>query len=139
MLAFQSRSWGIASSARIPCLMKAAFLDVLWVMLETVSRDPVTFVIYTANEPGNFHTMVTFNAEEKAKAKKIVPEIQKQSVDLNGTVTGEHGIGLEFRDQVVYELGASSVDAWRRVKYALDPLFLLNPGKMMRLKPEASG
>jgi D-lactate dehydrogenase (cytochrome) len=82
--------------------------------------------------------MVTFSREEKTKARKLISDIQRQSVDLDGTVTGEHGIGIEFRDQVVYELGASSVDAMRRVKYALDPLLLLNPGKMIRLVAEES-
>jgi len=82
--------------------------------------------------------MVTFSANEEMKARKIISDIQKQSVDLDGTVTGEHGIGLEFRDQVVYELGVSSVDAMRQVKYALDPLLLLNPGKMIRVNGKRS-
>jgi D-lactate dehydrogenase (cytochrome) len=82
--------------------------------------------------------MTTFSAEEKTKARRILLEIQKQSVDLDGTVTGEHGIGLECRDQVVYELGSSSVDAMRRVKYALGPLFLLNLRKMIKLSAEKS-
>lgn len=55
---------------------------------------------------------------------------------MAGTVSGEHGIGLEYRDQVVYELGEPTIDAMRAVKLALDPLCLLNPGKMIRMESE---
>ena len=85
---------------------------------------------------GNFHTTVLYSADQKDKARQIVHETQRMAVDMGGTVSGEHGIGLEYRDQVVYELGEESVDAMRRVKFALDPLCLLNPGKMIRVKPE---
>jgi len=53
---------------------------------------------------------------------------------MHGTVSGEHGIGLENRDALVYELGEESVDTMRKLKYALDPLGLLNPGKIMKLQ-----
>ncbi|KAF2160382.1 hypothetical protein M409DRAFT_70533 [Zasmidium cellare ATCC 36951] len=86
---------------------------------------------------GNFHATVLYSAKEKAKARKLISEIQQMSVDMDGTVSGEHGIGLEYRDQVVYELGEASVDAMRAVKLALDPLCLLNPGKMIRMGKEA--
>ena len=85
---------------------------------------------------GNFHTTVLYSAAEKEKARQIILETQRMAVDLDGTVSGEHGIGIEYRDQVVYELGEESVDAMRKVKFALDPLCLLNPGKMIRVKPE---
>lgn len=55
---------------------------------------------------------------------------------MGGTVTGEHGIGLEYRDMVVEELGENSVDMMRQIKLALDPLCLLNPDKMIRLNIE---
>jgi D-lactate dehydrogenase (cytochrome) len=58
---------------------------------------------------------------------------------MDGTVSGEHGIGLEFRDKVIYELGSSTVDAMRSIKIALDPLCLLNPGKMIRVEQDADG
>jgi len=57
------------------------------------------------------------------------------SVDIGGTITGEHGIGLENRDMMVYELGENAINAMRRVKLSLDPLCLLSPGKVIRLQP----
>jgi D-lactate dehydrogenase (cytochrome) len=83
---------------------------------------------------GNFNTMVTFSADEEKKASKIISATQKQSVNLEGTVTGEHGIDLEFRDQIVYELGEGPVDAMRQVESTLDPLGLMDPGKMVRIE-----
>lgn len=49
---------------------------------------------------------------------------------MDGTITGEHGIGLEFCDMLPEELGESSVNAMRKIKEALDPRMLLNPGKI---------
>ena len=83
---------------------------------------------------GNFHTTVLYSDVEKEKAKQIIFDVQRMGVDMGGTVSGEHGIGLEYRDQMVYELGEESVDAMRRIKFALDPLCLMNPGKMIRVE-----
>jgi D-lactate dehydrogenase (cytochrome) len=54
---------------------------------------------------------------------------------MDGTVTGEHGIGLVNRDALIWELGDDSVAAMRKIKMALDPLCLLNPGKMFKMWP----
>lgn len=62
--------------------------------------------------------------------------MQRLAIEMGGTVTGEHGIGLEYRDMVVEELGENSVDMMRQIKLALDPLCLLNPDKMIRLNIE---
>lgn len=84
---------------------------------------------------GNFHATVLYGMEDKKKARDIITAVQKTAVEMEGTVTGEHGIGLEYRDMVVYELGDGAVDAMRQVKLALDPLCLLNPDKMIRMQP----
>lgn len=59
--------------------------------------------------------------------------MQRLSIALDGTVTGEHGIGLDLRDLVVDELGASTVDAMRKIKWSLDPHLIMNPGKMIEV------
>ena len=85
---------------------------------------------------GNFHTSVLYGAEDREKAERIIREVQQMGVDMEGTVTGEHGIGLINRDALVYEVGQSTVDTMRRIKLALDPMCLLSPGKVFRLWPE---
>lgn len=85
---------------------------------------------------GNFHGSVLYGDKDKPKAEKIISDIQRTAVDMGGTVTGEHGIGLIYRDALAYEVGESTVNAMRQIKLALDPLGLLNPGKVFRLWPD---
>lgn len=82
---------------------------------------------------GNFHTAILYPADQKVKARDLITWVQRQAIELGGTVTGEHGIGLEFRDALVEELGDSGVDMMRQIKLALDPLCLMNPDKVFRL------
>ena len=52
-------------------------------------------------------------------------------LDLGGTITGEHGVGLLKRDWLEVELGGAGLAAHRAVKDALDPRHVLNPGKVL--------
>ena len=82
---------------------------------------------------GNFHAGILYGAKDKAAAERVIAEIQRTGIEYEGTVTGEHGIGLTFRDALVDELGADTVAAMRCIKLALDPLCLLNCGKVFRM------
>lgn len=57
---------------------------------------------------------------------------------MSGTVSGEHGIGLTFRDILVEELGEETIDVMRRLKKALDPDCLLNCDKIFRSEKNSS-
>lgn len=87
---------------------------------------------------GNVHAAIFYNEAEKEKAEKVVLEVERLGIEMDGTITGEHGIGLEKRDRLVDELGEDSVDTMRRLKVALDPLCLLNPEKVVRLTANTS-
>ncbi|KFY09904.1 hypothetical protein V491_07906 [Pseudogymnoascus sp. VKM F-3775] len=63
----------------------------------------------------------------------------KRAVDMEGTVTGEHGVGLVKRDYLDHELGTTTVDAMRKIKLAFDPLCLLNSDKVVRVEKPKSG
>jgi D-lactate dehydrogenase (cytochrome) len=84
---------------------------------------------------GNVHAAIFYSEAEKDKAERIVLEVERVGIEMDGTITGEHGIGLEKRDRLVDELGEDTVDTMRRIKLALDPLGLLNPEKVVRLTP----
>ena len=81
---------------------------------------------------GNYHVvfpLVPGNNEELAEARRISDQIVDIALDMEGTCTGEHGIGIGKRDALVKEHG-SSVDVMRSIKQALDPQNIMNPGKL---------
>ena len=57
-------------------------------------------------------------------------EVLRLCVDVGGVLTGEHGVGVEKRDLMTYQLGENDLDAMQRVKCSFDGEGLLNPGKM---------
>ncbi|KAL1898549.1 D-lactate ferricytochrome c oxidoreductase [Sporothrix stenoceras] len=87
---------------------------------------------------GNFHTIVVYAPEQRHTAEEFVHRMVKRAIELEGTVTGEHGVGLVKRDYLPHELGEDTVAVMRKMKAALDPLCLLNCDKVVRMqKPKA--
>ena len=80
---------------------------------------------------GNLHANVLFDSEdERPKVEAAVAEILRAAVDMGGTITGEHGVGLAKRDFIEYEQGGALVAVQRRLRAVFDPLGILNPGKV---------
>jgi D-lactate dehydrogenase (cytochrome) len=67
--------------------------------------------------------ILLYNDKQRKQAEELVHRMVKRAVDMEGTVTGEHGVGLVKRDYLNYELGETTVDAMRKVVYP--PLFLV--------------
>ncbi|KAF4125065.1 D-lactate dehydrogenase (cytochrome) [Geosmithia morbida] len=88
---------------------------------------------------GNFHSILLFNDSQREKAEAVVHRMVKRAVEMEGTVTGEHGVGLVKRDYLPHELGESTVDVMRQIKKAFDPLCLLNCDKIVRMEKPAKG
>ena len=83
---------------------------------------------------GNFHLVVlvdTDNPKEMEEAAWISRRVVERAIAMEGTCTGEHGIGLGKKKYLVAEHGEVAVDVMRAVKAALDPRGLLNPGKVL--------
>ncbi|MTI80074.1 MAG: FAD-binding protein [Firmicutes bacterium] len=83
---------------------------------------------------GNLHpTILTDvrNKEEMERVHKAVDEIFKKALELGGTLSGEHGIGMAKSKFLEWELGESGMDVLKKIKNALDPEGILNPGKMV--------
>jgi glycolate oxidase len=70
------------------------------------------------------------SAEEFERAHRAFDEILELGLKLGGTVTGEHGVGKIKRDWLAREIGPVAMDVHRRIKRALDPGNLFNPGSM---------
>ncbi|PVI08376.1 FAD-binding domain-containing protein [Periconia macrospinosa] len=89
---------------------------------------------------GNFHSIILYNKKtEYAKTKHLVHDMVKRAIELEGTATGEHGVGIVKRDYLPHELGTDTVDAMRRLKLAYDPQCLLNCDKIVRVKAPKPG
>ena len=83
---------------------------------------------------GNMHPTVVFDRDDPAaavRAQTAFDSIMALGLELGGTITGEHGVGLLKRDWLARELGPVSMQVHAGIKAALDPLGILNPGKVM--------
>jgi len=80
---------------------------------------------------GNFHAVILIrDGEETEKVRQAVHRMVKRAIALDGTCTGEHGVGVGKKEYLVEELGEGTVELMRTVKRAIDPLGLFNPGKV---------
>ena len=82
---------------------------------------------------GNFHFLLLFNQEDPKsveEAKWVHDRLIKRAIQMEGTCTGEHGIGVGKRQYLLEEKGEEAVQAMRLIKLALDPNNIMNPGKI---------
>lgn len=83
---------------------------------------------------GNLHPTILSDRRdesEMARAEKAIEQIMQAALDLGGTLSGEHGVGLAKSPFLADEVGAPSIEIMRRIKKALDPNNILNPGKFL--------
>jgi glycolate oxidase len=83
-------------------------------------------IMFDANDPDSFHKAETFGAD-----------ILTLCVEVDGCLTGEHGVGVEKRDLMGVQFTDPELDQQRRIKSAFDPGWLLNPHKVFPLLPAA--
>jgi D-lactate dehydrogenase (cytochrome) len=84
---------------------------------------------------GNFHLSVlvdTNSAAEMRAAETLIARLAKRAIAMDGTCTGEHGIG-QGKIPYLEEEAGTALDVMRTIKRALDPLDIMNPGKIVRL------
>ncbi|KAH9978354.1 FAD-linked oxidase-like protein [Russula compacta] len=80
---------------------------------------------------GNFHSLLLFRDEEELKiVRELVHRMVERAIRLDGTCTGEHGVGIGKKDFLIEELGEGTVNLMKTIKRAVDPLCLFNPGKL---------
>ncbi|XP_022084081.1 probable D-lactate dehydrogenase, mitochondrial [Acanthaster planci] len=85
---------------------------------------------------GNFHVGMPVNIDdpsEMATVKTFCSQLGRRALELGGTCTGEHGIGIGKRELLLQEVGEEGVATMRRIKRALDPDNLMNPGKVFTM------
>lgn len=85
---------------------------------------------------GNIHVNILLDPEQpeqNLKAERCLDEVFSLVLELGGTLSGEHGVGLEKRDFIERELDANSIDLMRAIKRQFDPNGILNPDKLLPL------
>ena len=105
----------------------------------------VTFIAETAREAnlqvgtfghmgdGNLHPTFLTDERDAAEMRRVhhaLDLIAKKTLELGGTITGEHGVGLAKKEWLRLQMGDSSFEVMKQIKKALDPAGLLNPGKI---------
>ncbi|KAJ5490269.1 Vanillyl-alcohol oxidase C-terminal subdomain 2 [Penicillium expansum] len=82
---------------------------------------------------GNFHENITYDGtkpEEYEKAKKAVKNMVQRAIDMEGTCTGEHGIGFGKKEALQKEVGNATISFMKILKGTFDPHWIMNPGKV---------
>ncbi|MDX1824340.1 MAG: FAD-linked oxidase C-terminal domain-containing protein [Thiohalomonadales bacterium] len=103
--------------------------------LEQLSRQyaiPIINFGHAGN--GNIHVNLLIDPDDPQQmqnAAQCLDAVFSLVLKLNGTLSGEHGVGLEKRDFIDREIDPVTLDLMRRIKHQFDPLGLLNPGKML--------
>ena len=85
---------------------------------------------------GNLHPQIVTDIndqEEMQRVVKAIDEISLRAVELGGTLTGEHGIGIAKRELLPVELGAVATEITKSLKKVFDPFNILNPDKVVRI------
>ncbi|KAI0883836.1 FAD-linked oxidase-like protein [Annulohypoxylon maeteangense] len=83
---------------------------------------------------GNFHESIMYNRKDKdelEKVEKCVKNMVKRALEMEGTCTGEHSIGWGKKESLLLEVGPDTLAVMKQIKSALDPLWIMNPGKIM--------
>jgi D-lactate dehydrogenase (cytochrome) len=100
---------------------------------DILSHDLVAPIVGHVGD-GNFHVIVLIDPNspaENERAEAFHERLVRRALAMDGTCTGEHGVGIGKRHFLVAEHGEAAVEAMRAIKRALDPENLLNPGKIL--------
>jgi glycolate oxidase len=82
---------------------------------------------------GNLHPLILYDGRQAGaleRAEQLAGKILRMCVEMGGSITGEHGVGMEKRDYLPAMFGPDEIDCMKRIRAAFDPLGIANPGKM---------
>jgi D-lactate dehydrogenase (cytochrome) len=133
--ALQSKP-GCRSVTTDTCVPISRLADCLLASVDEAKRSGLPYFLVGHVGDGNFHfgyLVDPAKPEEFEIAETLNRQLVARALELQGTCTGEHGIGMHKVDFLVKETGAGAVDMMRMIKRALDPKNILNPGKIFSL------
>jgi glycolate oxidase len=112
---------------------RSAIPEMIARIKEISARRNLPIVIFGHAGDGNLHPNILFDKrdeEEWQRVEAAVGDLFHAAVEVGGTLSGEHGVGLLKRPYLEMALGATSLEMQKRIKQAWDPNNILNPGKI---------
>jgi glycolate oxidase len=122
-------------------VMRSKLPEMVRGIIEIADRHQVKVGIFGHAGDGNLHPTFLLDmkdADEKERTDKAVKELFQLAIDLEGTISGEHGIGLEKKPFLMDQIGSAGITLLQDIKKTLDPKNLLNPGKMFDMPDKVS-
>lgn len=101
---------------------------------EELNASPLLCMVIAHAGDGNFHTVILFDPaeeEQRKEAERLNNFMVDAALSMEGTCTGEHGVGTGKVKYLEKELGAENLRTMKRIKGALDPNNIMNPGKLI--------
>ncbi|WP_157271027.1 FAD-binding oxidoreductase [Azohydromonas aeria] len=133
--AIQSRP-GCRALSTDTCVPISRLADCLLESVAEVDASGLPYFLVGHVGDGNFHFGYLIDpnsADERARAEALNHKLVHRALRLDGTCSGEHGVGLHKMGFLVEEAGAGAVEMMKVIKRALDPKNILNPGKIFEL------
>jgi len=133
--AIQSRP-GCKAISTDTCVPISRLADCLLDSIAEVDATDIPYFLVGHVGDGNFHFGYLIDPnipEERRIAEELNHKLVTRALALEGTCTGEHGVGLHKMDFLVTEAGDGAVNMMRTIKRALDPQNIMNPGKIFML------
>ena len=112
---------------------RAAFPEIVRRVRAIAKKHELVIAVFGHAGDGNVHPSILTDLGQPGQAEKVeaaVSEIFAAALELGGTLSGEHGIGIAKKAFICNALGEAGLEAHRRIKQALDPKGILNPGKI---------
>ncbi len=105
--------------------------DLLAAVAEIASTHDVEIPVVAHAGDGNTHPIIVYSPESEQRARAAFADVMYAAIRLGGTITGEHGVGRAKAFALPDQLGPDVMALTRRVKAALDPQGILNPGAVL--------
>ncbi|MGB2939658.1 MAG: FAD-linked oxidase C-terminal domain-containing protein [Candidatus Dormiibacterota bacterium] len=127
--AIERRGSWLLNDVGVPC---ARVPDLVVRVEEIAAATRIETFTFGHAGDGNMHPTMVFDPTDPSardRTQQAHDEIVDAALNLGGTITGEHGVGTLKRSHLARELGAGSIDLFRKIKESFDPVGILNPGK----------
>ena len=118
------------------CVPLSRLPDLIALTRLELDQSPLPAPVIAHAGDGNFHVLLMLdptNPADLAEARRLAHNIATRAIAMGGTCTGEHGVGVGKRDLLRTEMGPGAMLLMERIKRAIDPNNVMNPGKILEV------